>query len=132
MQVLPAHVRAPLIVGVFDGPTGNEDAFETDVLPLWVDHLLQDTHDPGVVNEKFSRSSNRCPVMLDKAFGFFQVGLCVFAHRLNFFVGEDVGDDYKALEETAYLLRSPKNAKRLLESILELESSKGTERELLD
>ena len=41
-------------------------------------------------------------------------------------------DDYKALEETAYLLRSPKNAKRLLESILDLESSKGTERELLD
>ncbi len=41
-------------------------------------------------------------------------------------------NDYKALEETAYLLRSPKNAKRLLESILELESGKGTERELLD
>ena len=40
--------------------------------------------------------------------------------------------DYKALEETAYLLRSPKNAKRLLESIIELESGKGTERELLD
>ncbi len=40
--------------------------------------------------------------------------------------------DYKALEETAYLLRSPKNAKRLLESILELESGKGAERELLD
>lgn len=40
-------------------------------------------------------------------------------------------EDYKALEETAYLLRSPKNAKRLLESILDLESSKGTERELL-
>jgi len=39
-------------------------------------------------------------------------------------------NDYKALEETAYLLRSPKNAKRLLESILELESGKGTEREL--
>jgi antitoxin YefM len=31
-------------------------------------------------------------------------------------------DDYQALEETAYLLRSPKNARRLLESIAELES----------
>jgi len=40
--------------------------------------------------------------------------------------------DYKALEETAYLLRSPKNAKRLLESVLDLESGKGTERELLE
>ena len=37
-------------------------------------------------------------------------------------------EDYQALEETAYLLRSPKNAKRLMESILELESGRGTER----
>jgi antitoxin YefM len=29
-------------------------------------------------------------------------------------------EDYEALEETAYLLRSPKNARRLLESIAEL------------
>ena len=29
--------------------------------------------------------------------------------------------DYEALEETAYLLRSPRNAKRLLEAIAELE-----------
>jgi len=40
--------------------------------------------------------------------------------------------DYKALEETAYLLRTPKNARRLLEAIVELESGKGTERELLE
>ncbi|MBV2096643.1 MAG: type II toxin-antitoxin system prevent-host-death family antitoxin [Candidatus Thiodiazotropha sp.] len=36
-------------------------------------------------------------------------------------------DDYQALEETAYLLRSPKNARRLLESIAELESGGGSE-----
>ncbi len=41
-------------------------------------------------------------------------------------------DDYEALEETAYLLRSPKNAQRLLESITQLEEGKGTERELVD
>lgn len=41
-------------------------------------------------------------------------------------------EDYQALEETAYLLRSPKNAKRLMESILELESGRGTERELIE
>ena len=39
-------------------------------------------------------------------------------------------DDYNALEETAYLLRSPKNARRLLESIAELETDNGTERKL--
>ena len=41
-------------------------------------------------------------------------------------------EDFEALEETAYLLRSPKNARRLLESVAELESGKGTEKELLD
>ncbi|MEN8258398.1 MAG: type II toxin-antitoxin system prevent-host-death family antitoxin [Thermodesulfobacteriota bacterium] len=39
-------------------------------------------------------------------------------------------DDYKSLEETAYLLRSPKSAKRLLESIAELASGQGQERKL--
>jgi antitoxin YefM len=39
-------------------------------------------------------------------------------------------DDYEALEETSYLLRGPKNARRLLESITELESGSGTERKL--
>ena len=41
-------------------------------------------------------------------------------------------EDYKALEETAYLLRSPKNLQRLLESITELESGKGLERALIE
>ncbi len=41
-------------------------------------------------------------------------------------------EDYQALEETAYLLRSPKNARRLLESIVELESGGGRERELIE
>ena len=39
-------------------------------------------------------------------------------------------DDFKALEETSYLLRSPKNARRLLESIASLESGQGKERKL--
>ncbi len=41
-------------------------------------------------------------------------------------------EDYEALLETAYLLRSPQNAKRLLDSIAELEAGKGTERELTE
>jgi antitoxin YefM len=41
-------------------------------------------------------------------------------------------EDYEALEETAYLLRSPKNARRLLESIVELEAGRGKERELAE
>jgi len=41
-------------------------------------------------------------------------------------------EDYQSLEETAYLLRSPKNAKRLLESILELEKGGGIMWELAE
>lgn len=41
-------------------------------------------------------------------------------------------EDYQAMEETAYLLRSPANARRLLESIAELEAGQGAERELIE
>jgi antitoxin YefM len=39
-------------------------------------------------------------------------------------------EDYESLQETAYLFRSPENARRLLESIHELEKGKGKERKL--
>jgi antitoxin YefM len=41
-------------------------------------------------------------------------------------------EDYKALEETAYLLKSPKNARMLLESIAALEAGKGKPRKLVE
>ncbi len=41
-------------------------------------------------------------------------------------------DDYQSLEETAYLLRSPKNAQRLIKSIAELESGRGIERDMIE
>ncbi len=41
-------------------------------------------------------------------------------------------EDYTALEETAFLLRSPKNARRLIEAIVQLGKGKGTERELAE
>jgi antitoxin YefM len=39
-------------------------------------------------------------------------------------------DDFESLTETAYLLRSPRNTRRLLDSIKELEEGKGIERAL--
>ena len=39
-------------------------------------------------------------------------------------------EDYKALEEAAYLLRTPANAKRLLSAAAQLNADQGTEREL--
>ena len=41
-------------------------------------------------------------------------------------------EDFEALKETAYLLQSPKNVKRLLASIGELESGRGQQRDLVE
>lgn len=40
-------------------------------------------------------------------------------------------DDYESLTETTCLLQSPKNTQRLLESIKELNSGRGKQRELI-
>jgi antitoxin YefM len=40
-------------------------------------------------------------------------------------------EEYNSLTETAYLLRSPKNAVRIFEAISELEEGDGIERKLL-
>lgn len=39
-------------------------------------------------------------------------------------------EDYKALEETAYLLRTPANAKRLLSAVMKLSAGKADRRKL--
>jgi antitoxin YefM len=41
-------------------------------------------------------------------------------------------EDYASFEETRYLLRSPKNARRLLDAVRELDAGKGTERSLTE
>lgn len=40
--------------------------------------------------------------------------------------------DYNALEETAYLLRSPRNAQRLTSAVAALRAGAGTVQELID
>ena len=41
-------------------------------------------------------------------------------------------EDYESLQETAYLLRNPANARRLFDAIESLEAGKGQVRELLE
>jgi len=41
-------------------------------------------------------------------------------------------DAYEAMEETSHLLRSPKNARRLLESMAELGAGGGKKRKLVE
>lgn len=40
-------------------------------------------------------------------------------------------EEYESLQETFYLLKSPKNAKRLVDAIKGLENGKGLEKELI-
>ena len=37
-------------------------------------------------------------------------------------------EDFEALEETAYLIKNPKNAKRIMRAIAQLDAGKGVER----
>ena len=41
-------------------------------------------------------------------------------------------DEYESLHETAHLMRSPANARRLLDAMERLESGRGQARDLLD
>jgi antitoxin YefM len=41
-------------------------------------------------------------------------------------------DDYESMKETAYLMRSPENARRLREAVDRLERGEGIEHELIE
>ncbi|MDK6907386.1 type II toxin-antitoxin system Phd/YefM family antitoxin [Actinotignum timonense] len=41
-------------------------------------------------------------------------------------------DDYNSMRETAYLMRSPRNARRLIEAMEQIEAGGGTEHPLCD
>jgi antitoxin YefM len=64
----------------------------------------------------------------------------IFENKTPLFVtrskGEDVvvlsKSDYESMEETIYLLSSPKNAERLASGIKEYEQGKGQRQELID
>lgn len=41
-------------------------------------------------------------------------------------------EDFKSYEETAYLMKSPENARRLNTAVEQLEAGKGVQKELID
>lgn len=41
-------------------------------------------------------------------------------------------DDYESLRETAYLMRSPRNARRLLDAMERLEAGRGQQHDLVE
>lgn len=54
-------------------------------------------------------------------------GLVVVTHRAEATVAMRSPEDAKALDETSYLLQSPRNTQRLIRSIASLSSAQGTE-----
>lgn len=56
----------------------------------------------------------------------------IVRHKTNDSVVIMSFEDYKAPQETAHLLGSPKNIRRLIDSIIQLEAGQGSERELSD
>ena len=68
-----------------------------------MEKVCSDDHDPVII----TRKGERAVVMMSR-------------------------EDYKALRVTAFLLRAPKLAKRLLEFIAELESVGGRQRKLAE
>jgi antitoxin YefM len=63
-------------------------------------------------------NDNHCPILITRQNGRTAV-------LLSF-------DDFTSYEETAYLMKSPKNAERLNIAIAELEAGKGIERGLIE
>jgi len=63
-------------------------------------------------------NDDHCPILITR-----QNGRAAVLMSLN---------DFKSYEETAYLMKSPKNAERLNAAIAELEKGKGIEREIIE
>jgi antitoxin YefM len=87
-------------------------AKEADMEAITYSHTRQ--HLAEIMNKV---ADDRAPVLITR-----QAGSPVVMMSLQ---------DYNALEETAYLMRSPKNAKRLMESIEQLAAQGGQQKELL-
>ena len=78
----------------------------------------------------FSQARANLKALMDRAVAD-RAPIAITRHR-----GEGVviisQSEWESIEETLYLLRSPKNAEMLLQSISELDAGKGEEHELVE
>lgn len=83
-----------------------------------------------MLSETFSNTRNNLKAVLDR----------VVASRAPIRIARQRGEgvvmvsetEWESIEETLYLLSSPRNASRLLDSVRELDAGQGEERELID
>jgi antitoxin YefM len=78
----------------------------------------------------YSEARNNLKAIMDRAVND-HVPIAITRQRGKPVVMVDL-DDWNAMNETRYLLATPNNAKRLLESIAELDAGKGVVRELIE
>lgn len=83
-----------------------------------------------MLSETFSNTRNNLKAVLDR----------VVASRAPIRIARQRGEgvvmvsetEWESIEETLYLLSSPRNTSRLLDAVRELDSGQGEERELID
>jgi antitoxin YefM len=78
----------------------------------------------------YSEARNNLKSIMDRAVND-HVPIAITRQRGKPVVMVDL-DDWNSMNETRYLLATPNNAKRLLESIAELDAGKGVVRELIE
>lgn len=95
-----------------------------------IDIVQNVVHIAAMLTETFSKARNNLKAVLDR----------VVADHAPIKITRQRGEavviiserDWESIEETLYLLSSPRNAERLLNSIKELDAGKGIERALID
>ena len=87
-------------------------------------------HESGMLTETFSNARNNLKAVLDRVVAD-HAPIKITRQR-----GEGVvvvsESDWESMEETLYLLSSPRNAAILAEAIAELDAGKGQVRELIE
>lgn len=78
----------------------------------------------------YSEARNNLKAIMDRAVND-HVPIAITRQRGKAVVMVDL-DDWNAMNETRYLLGTPNNARRLLESIAELDEGKGIVRDLIE
>jgi antitoxin YefM len=115
----PAALRASLSSGIFRNASSVEGTIDAEQPVHYTVHMNAITY--TAARENLASTMNKVcndhsPVIITRNRDQSVVMLSL--------------EDFEALEETAYLLRSPANAKRLLESIHSLENGQGITRSI--
>lgn len=128
LEVVSIH-HSPTKVPTFSGFV-QRSVTQLQAASTRIDIVQNVVHITAMLTETFSNARNNLKAVFDRVVADHAPikitrqrgeGVVVISER-----------DWESIEETLYLLSSPRNAERLLNSIKELDAGKGIERELID